>query len=137
MIFFNISTLTDKFSRITVMYAPLPFLKTRWLLTYHLFISLLSAIFFTVPLTKILIFGRWKNYLPYNLMLLSTSPREFLAMHLYDPKSCFSTDLMVNTIWSSNIDLGVLFVWYLSLVITMSPTEKKTWTLIIVHHKII
>lgn len=63
-------------------------------------------------------------------MLLSTSPREFLAMHLYDPKSNFSTDLMVNTIWSSNIDLDVMFAWYLSLVITISPTKKKKQTLI-------
>lgn len=127
MIFFVSSELKDEFPRVNGnACVPLPPITTPadYKTVSYLFIFIYCRHFSQV-VDKYFDCRTLKIHLPYNLMLLSTSPREFFAIHLYDPKSYFSTDFMVSTIWSSNMDLIVLFVWYLSLVITISPTRKK------------
>lgn len=45
-------------------------------------------------LNKAILWSFTKIDLLYNFIVLSVSPREFLAMHLYDPKSFGPIDLM-------------------------------------------
>lgn len=64
-------------------------------------------------------------YSPYNRILLSTSPREFLAAHLYVPTSCFCRFRMVRIIRTSYGDFGTACTSYLTLVIIIAPWKQK------------
>lgn len=63
-------------------------------------------------------------YSPYNRILLSTSPREFLAAHRYVPTSGFCRFRMVRIIRTSNCDFCTVCTSCLTLDIIIAPWKK-------------
>lgn len=68
------------------------------------------------------------GHLPYNLMLLSTSPNEFFAMHLYDPISSFWNFRMVSVIRVSYNDNDVSWTLYFGEETIISPVDWSPLT---------
>lgn len=63
--------------------------------------------------------------LPYNRMLLSTSPNEFFAMQRYDPMSSFWKFRMVTVIRASYADIDVSWTLYFGDETIISPVEWR------------
>lgn len=81
---------------------------------------------------KFNVIKREKN-LPYNLILLSTSPKEFFAMQRYDPISSFWNFLTVTIIRVSYSDTGVSCTWYFCEDTIISPVEWN-WIYTIINY---
>lgn len=64
-------------------------------------------------------------YSPYNRILLSTSPREFLAAHRYVPTSFFCKFRIMRLIRTSNGDFVVIWTLCLTLDIIIEPGEQS------------
>lgn len=84
------------------------------------------GILYGLPGKLRLITGRKRAvYSPYNRILLSTSPREFLAAHRYVPTSCFCRFRMVRIIRTSNCDFATACTSCLTLDIIIAPWEQS------------
>lgn len=75
-------------------------------------------------------------YSPYNRILLSTSPREFLAAHRYVPTSFFCKLRIVRIIRTSNGDFVTVWTSCLTLDIIIAPGEAYSIIPILLDRKV-
>lgn len=70
---------------------------------------------------------------PYNLILPSASPMEFLEIHLYPPRSPRWMFRTMSRIWTLYAELFISLMWYLSFDIIISPETNEFEIVLKIH----